>query len=677
MRGKVVLFLCLTRLAWGLDIAERDAINPGLGPPPADVVRATPAASFRGLLNACARGDFAKAAHFLDLTEIPKDQQRVLGPEVARKLCAVLSRLTARPQAVSSELPEGPLEGGVPANAVVALRFSRAGVSGEVWLRRTRDAASGELAWLVTRRTVSSTPFWYRVLVEGERPRAQVPLNPGLPPGGEPTLASPREALEGFLEAAGRGRFLEAAGYLDLSALPEKAQATEGPLLAKRLYLVSVRLNPFQPAQVSNDPAGLPEVGLSEDRERVGTVEVRGRKVELLLADRYDPAVGHRWVFAAETVAEIPALYRQHGFGWIGDHLPPVFFAFSFGGLALWQWAFLLLLLSLGYWVSRHLGRLVARIARLLAARTGVTWDDALAEALDGPAGLWIWSGVLKAGGQFLGLPPGSGSLPQVLVKLLAIAATVWFCLRILDRFSRRWWELAQEKHSLVSAFIPIFQRIGRILVVLFGLLAGLDAAGVPVTTALAGLGIGGVAVAFAAQKTLENIFAAVAIAADRPFALGDTVRIGSLLGTVEDLGLRSTRIRTPERTLVTIPNSTVVGGEVVNLSARDRMLYNPTLGLVYATPPQTLRRILQRIRELLASHPRVVPEGARCRFRGFGESALLVEVFCHLDTRDWAEYLELAEELNFALAEIVAREGSSFAFPTQTVYLAREGDKP
>lgn len=672
MRVRLFLLVALASPLWGLEVAVREAINPGLGRPPAEVVRSTPAASFRGLLSACAAEDFRRAAHFLDLSEIPREQQAILGPEVAEKLCRVLSRLSARAQAVSSESPEGPLEGGVPANTVVALRFSRSGISGEVWLRRTRDASTGELAWLFTRRTVSSAPFWYRVLVEGKKPTAQAQLNPGLPPASDLSQTSPREALEGFLEAAAQGNFQQAAHYLDLSAFSESEQAVQGPLLARRLYLVSVRRHPFQPEKVSNDPAGVPEVGLPEDRERVGTLEVRGRQVDLLLADRYDPGVGHRWVFAQETVAEIPSLYRRHGFGWVGDHLPPIFFAVSFAGLALWQWLSLLVLLFLGFWVSRRLGHLLALFSRRLAARTGVSWDDALAEALDGPAGLWLWSLLLWAGGSWLGLM--TTDVAKALVKLLAILATTWFFLRLLDRLSSQWSSQAQEKHSLVFGFIPIFKRIGRILLVTFGLLAGLHVAGVPVTTALAGLGIGGVAVAFAAQKTLENIFAAVAIASDRPFSLGDTVRIGSLVGTVEDLGLRSTRIRTFERTVVTVPNSTVVGSEVVNLSARDRMLYNPTLSLVYDTRPEKLRRILKAIRELLATHPRVVQEGARCRFRGFGESALLVEVYCHLDTQEWEEYLALAEELNFALAEIVEREGSAFAFPTRTVVLAGGG---
>lgn len=564
------------------------------------------------------------------------------------------------------------MESGVPLNTVVALRFSRSGISGEVWLRRTRDAATGELSWLVTRRTVSSAPFWYRVLVEGKKPAAQAPLNPGLPATTDLSQGSPRETLEGFLEAASQGSFQLAAHYLDLSAVPEAEQKMQGPLLARRLFLVHVRRNLFQPEKVSNDPAGSPELGLPEDRERVGVLEVRGRPVDLLLADRYDPGVGHRWVFAPETVAEIASLYRRQGFGWVGDHLPAVFFSVSFAGLALWQWVTLALLLSLGFWVSRRLGHVVALLARRLALRTGLRWDDALAEAIDGPAGLGLWSILLWSGGSSLGLM--TTAVAKALVKLLAIVASTWFFLRLWDRLSSQWSSLAQEKHSLVFGFIPIFKRLGRILVVTFGLLSALHVAGVPVTTALAGLGIGGVAVAFAAQKTLENIFAAVAIASDRPFSLGDTVRIGSLVGTVEDLGLRSTRIRTFERAVVTVPNSTVVGSEVVNLSARDRMLYNPTLGLVYNTNPEKLRKILEAIRELLASHPRVVQEGARCRFRSFGEWALLVEVYCHLDTRDWEEYLALAEELNFALAEIVEREGSAFAFPTKTVYLAGGG---
>lgn len=637
------------------------------------VTRATPAAAFRGLLSSCREEDFRRAAEFLDLSEIPRDRRGEVGPDVAEKLCRVLRRLSAKAGLVRWDTPEGPMEGGVPANAVVALHFHRSGISGEVVLQRIKDATG--LVWAVDRRTVSSVPFWFRVLVQGKVPQALAPINPGLPQDAKLSQGSPREALLAFLGAGRKGDFLLAAHYLDLSVLAVDAQKTMGPLAARRLYLVLVRTNLVDPDRVSSEPMGLPEPGLPEDQELLGTLEVRGRKVDVLLVDRYDPGVGHRWFFSPETVMEIPILYRRYGFGWLGDHLPGMFFSFSFGGLAAWQWLALLLLAFLGYWLSARVGKFLPGLLQRFVSQSRVVRLDLLVEALDGPLGLLLWSALLLLGGSYLGLFSTS-PIPKVLVELLAVAATTWFFLRFLDRLCSHWSEQAQERHSLSFAFIPIFRRIGRILLVVLGLLASFHAMGIPVTTALAGLGIGGVAVAFAAQRTLENIFAALAIAADRPFAVGDFVKIGTLLGTVMDVGLRSTRVRTIERTLVTIPNATVVGSEVVNFTARDRILYNPTLGLEYRTSKAQLQRILGEIRQLLAEHPRVVKEGQRCVFRGFGDSALLVEVFCWLATTSWEEYLALAEELNFALGDIVVRAGTAFAFPSQTIYLAGEAQE-
>lgn len=664
-------------LAW-VFLASHAAVGKTIGPEsepvsPA-VVRSTPAAAFRGLLASCAQEDFRRAAAFLDLSEIPSERREEVAADVAEKLCQVLRRLSAKAELVRWDTPEGPITGGVPTNVVRALGFQRGGISGEVVLQRIRDATGEGLVWAVDRRTVASVPSWFRVLVQGKAPQALAPINPGLLQEVTLSQGSPREALIAFLEAAREGNFVLAAHYLDLSSLAVDVQKTMGPLVARRLYLVLLRTNLVEPSAVSSEPAGLEEPGLPEDRERLGSLEVRGRKVDVLLADRYDPGVGHRWLFAPETVAEVPILYKRYGFGWLGDRLPGMFFSVSFWGLAAWQWLSLLLLVSLGYWLSARAGKTLSAVFRRFVRHRPVVGIDLLTSALDGPLGLALWSALLFFGGAYLGLFSTS-PVPKVLVNLLALGAITWFFLRFLDRLCTHWSEQAQKRQSLSFSFIPIFRRIGRVLLVVLGLLASFHAMGIPVTTALAGLGIGGVAVAFAAQRTLENIFAAVAIAADRPFAVGDTVRIGTLLGTVLDVGLRSTRLRTPERTLVTIPNATVVGSEVINLTARDRMLFNPTLGLEYRTSKVQLQRVLEEIRQLLADHPKVVKEGQRCVFRGFGDSALLVEVFCWLATTSWEEYLALAEELNFALGDIVERAGTAFAFPSRTIYLAR-GDK-
>lgn len=672
MKKRIVLLGLLPALATGSELVQRQRFNPGLPPAPQGVVRNSPAASWRGFLTACALREYLVAQHFLDLEELPLAQQRDEGPRLAEQLCRVVLYLSATPGQVTVEDPQGPTHAGVPLNVVSVLRFSQKGINGELRLRRTRELASGETAWLFDSRTVASVPSWYRVLILGKPAEPAHRLNPGLPPAGELQRATPREALLGFWEAASAGDFLQAAHYLDLDSWPVAEQASRGPLFARRLFLVLLRKGWVEAEKVSNLPSGTPEEGLPEDRERLARIEVQGRAVDLLLADTYDPNIGHVWRFASETLQELPLLYRKFGYGILGDRAPGFVFSHSFWGLMLWQWLALALMLFFGFFLTKWLGRGLVHLGERLLTRGAPAWVHVVASALRGPLGLWLWVGVLFLGISYLGLPGEARRLFVLLWRLLTLVAFCWFAFRLLERVFGRLREEAQQKSSLFLGFLPIFHRMSRAFLLVLALLFALHILGVPVATALAGLGIGGVAVAFAAQKTLENIFAALAIAADRPFQVGDTVRIGGLLGTVEDVGLRSCRLRTLERTLVTVPNSMVVGGEVINLTARDRMLFNPTLALTYSTKPEQLRRILQAIRAYLATHPRVVQEGVRCRFRRFGDSALEVEVFCWLATRDWEEYLALAEELNFALAEIVAREGAEFAFPSRTVYLVQ-----
>lgn len=675
MRLGCLVGLLLAACVAASELVQQGTVNPGLGAVPAELARHSPAASWRGFLATCALREYGKAQHYLDLGELDPEEQAREGVSRAEQLCRLVVYLSARPGQVTVEDPQGPTEAGVPANEVSVLRFARKGINGEITLRRVRELTSGQGFWLFAPRTLASVPFWYQVLILGQPPRPSIAVNAGLPPRPEVQRGAPREAFVGFWEAARAGDFLLAAHYLDLDALPPAEQPIGGPKAARRLFLLLLRQAWVAPEKLSDWPSGTREEGLPEDRERVARVELRGRTVELLLGDTYDPAMGHLWRFAPETLAELPHLYRRFGYGWLGDHAPSVLFSLSFLGFMAWQWVVLLLLVVAGFWLSRWLGKVVIRLGQRALATSLSPWVQALKSALQAPLGLWLWVVVLYLGLRYLGLPGEARQVALTGWRLLTLTAVVWFVYRLQDDGFARWREQAQQQASLALAFIPIFHRFARFLLVLFAFLVALHLVGVPVTTALAGLGIGGVAVAFAAQKSLENVFAALAIAADRPFKVGDTVRIGSLLGVVEDVGLRSCRLRTPERTLVTVPNSVVVGSEVVNLSERDRILFNPTLGLAYSTGPERLRRILQGIRQHLGNHPRVVKEGVRCQFRGFGESALQVEVFCWLATLEWEEYLALAEELNFALAEIVAREGGDFAFPTRTVFLRGEAN--
>ena len=652
------------------EIARYDAINRGLGAPPAGVVRSSPAAAWRSFLSLAGAGKFDLAAHLLDLSETAPAEQAKVGAERAEQLYRLLKLLNVREDAVTTENEAGPTIGGQATNAVIAVRFERSGISGEVRLRHTAGAAPYELAWLFSRETVASVPFWFRVLVRGEPARGAEPLDVGLGPIPDGVQrGTPRAAAAGLLAACQAGRFDLASFYLDLGAIPPGRQRAEGERLARRLMLTLQRAGWIDPDKLSNDPLGVPESGVPENEQLLGVVKVGHQPVELLLAHRFDAELGQVWTVSRDTVAQIDRLYAAHGYGWLGDHAPVALFSVSLAGLQLWQWLGILAGLLVSRFVSRYLGRWAVRVLRRLARRTVMQWDDAVAIALDGPAGFLFWAGILVLVAQWLGLTPAAWVVARYICKLLALAGVGWFVVRLVDDGARRVRATARDR-SLVG-FLPVATRILKaFMVVLLGL-AALDVIGVNVVAGLGALGIGGVALAFAAQKTLENLFGTAAIAGDRPFEVGDFVAIGEDTGTVEEIGFRSTRLRTVARTRVTVPNGVIAAGRIENYSARDRILYNPVLTLVYSTTEAQLAAVVEGVKGLLGSHPKVFQGEHRVRFAAFGENALRVEVWSWIATTEYAEYTGVVEELNFAIARIVRGAGSDFAFPSRTVYMA------
>ena len=211
-------------------------------------------------------------------------------------------------------------------------------------------------------------------------------------------------------------------------------------------------------------------------------------------------------------------------------------------------------------------------------------------------------------------------------------------------------------------------------LVVAIGLIVlAAQRLGVPVSGIVTGLGVGGIAVALAAQGTLQNLLGGAMLVTDRPLRVGDFCRYGDRQGTLEEIGLRSSRMRSLDRTLVTIPNSDLAAMHIENYAFRDRILLKAELGLRYETRPDQLRCILADIRAMLIAHPKVFPEPARVRFIGFGQSSLDIELFAYVRTADFNEFAGIREDLMLRILDIVARAGGSFAFPSQVVYLRRD----
>jgi MscS family membrane protein len=220
-------------------------------------------------------------------------------------------------------------------------------------------------------------------------------------------------------------------------------------------------------------------------------------------------------------------------------------------------------------------------------------------------------------------------------------------------------------------------RRLLKGVALAIALLAGLAAFGVDLTTTLAGLGIGGVALAFASQKTLENVFSGIFVLSDRSIVVGDVCQIGKYTGEVVDVGLRSMQLRTVNRTVVYVPNGTLATMEVENLSRRDKFLFNPVVSLRYETTLEQLQRVVTDVRESLSTDARVESETLRVRFVRFGAYSLDVEVFAYVRAADYPLFLGVQEELLMRIKGIVKYAGTGLAFPSQTMYVRADSPAP
>jgi len=228
-----------------------------------------------------------------------------------------------------------------------------------------------------------------------------------------------------------------------------------------------------------------------------------------------------------------------------------------------------------------------------------------------------------------------------------------------------------QGRKAAIGMLQPI-EKGAKALIVMVCLLAALRTLGFNVTAILAGLGVGGLAVALAGQKTIENLFGGISVILDQPVRVGDSGRFGDVSGTVEEIGLRSTRVRTLDQTLVTIPNAEFSMLKLENFERRSKMRWAPRLGLRYDTTSEQMQTVLTRVRELLLAHPMVLNEPARVRFTNFGPSSLDIDVYAFLKTEDLNEYWAVVEDLNLKLMAIIAECGVGFAFPSTSVYLEK-----
>jgi MscS family membrane protein len=476
---------------------------------------------------------------------------------------------------------------------------------------------------------------------------------------------TPRSTLTRFFELSRRGDYAEAAKFLEL---PVDMEPERAPELAKRLKLVLDHYVWFDMSKISAAPTGTPNDGLSPRVDEIARLPLQDSlTAPVWLVRRSGPDT--RWQFSRVTVQRVDGWYSDLANRFWLDLMPEPLLRMGPENLLWGQWTALPLFLLLVWTLGVSLSRGIRKALRPFVKRASNLWDEALLGRTASPLTslFTVFAAYLLL--PMLGLYPPALDFANRALRALLFATFFWGLARSVDIAGQllgqsRWGHGAPA----TRAMLLFASRIGKSMVAAFALVTLFSELGYPVTSLIAGLGVGGIAVALSAQKSLENLIGAFAIAVDQPFREGDFVRVDNMVGTVELIGMRSTRIRTLDRTLVSIPNGKLADMRIETFAARDRVRMFFAFGLTYATSESQLRTVLERFDELLRNHRKLWPEGRSVRFKELGESGLTIEVACWFATADWDEFTIIRQEVLLALMKIVEDSGASFALPARAL---------
>jgi len=481
---------------------------------------------------------------------------------------------------------------------------------------------------------------------------------------------TPSSSILGFLKAAQSGDYAIAAQYLQMT--PARRQS-EGEQAATRLKFVldhafSGNLSKY------NQQEGIPQEGVPLGRQRLGTMTAGDVEADLDMVRVPDPNAGKIWLISSDSLTKLAELSDQVEARQVEVELPSVLVKHQLAGAPLWQWGALLLAIPLAAGLGWIILALLEVPLRWWARKRGqlevATW-----RSVSGPA--WFLAGTLIH--QIIVVRLRMPLLPRhyyfEVTSVVFILSVTWIAWRFVRWSLHRVRAQALARgHVGTGSLMLLGERILKAVIFVLGILAVLGSLGFNMSTALAGLGIGGLAIGLGAQKTIENLFGGVSVLGDEVFRVGDVCRFGDRTGTVEDIGLRSTRIRTEDRTLLAIPNGTVATINLENFSRRDKILFKTNLGLRPETMADHVRFVLLEIRKLLYSHPKVETKTVRVRLIDIAGSSLNVEVLSYVLTQDFNEFAAVREDLLLRMLDIVEDAGGTLALPAQTLYLSRDG---
>ncbi len=487
------------------------------------------------------------------------------------------------------------------------------------------------------------------------------------PPGplDEYNRGTPRTAVEGFFDATRDGKFQTAAEYLDLKSLPPDFRRSRGPELVRQLTVVLDRSLVIDPQMLSADPKGNTEDGLKPNQEALGQIKTPFKTVDIIL-QRVPREDGVRiWKFSRQTVAEIPHLNEHFGYRPFERHLSRFFPNVVFLGWQLWQYAGFLIGVGLAYLVAYFLSLMV----RWLVKRSDKEVGRQMAALGIGPVRILLWFFLVDRVLVFIG--------PSVTIRaflrqdLLGIIAVTWAASRLVELVYHLWINRLQKRGQ--DSAIPLLKpakTFVNIVIIVMAVLVWLDNLGFNVGTLLAGLGVGGIAFALAAQDTIKNFLGTIMILVDKPYRVDERIVVKGHDGVVEEIGLRSTKLRLLSGHQATLPNEQMANTDIINIGRRPHIQRLFNLAIRYDTPLEKVEMAVKIIEGILETHEGMDPElPPRVYFNEFNRDSLNIMILFWYHPPDYWAFMNLNQRINKQIMREFEKEGIQFALPSQTVY--------
>lgn len=483
--------------------------------------------------------------------------------------------------------------------------------------------------------------------------------------------STPRGTITAFIRAAHRDDYVSAARFMQLSA----KQRPHVEVLVQDLKELMDRYFGQPITAISDLPSGELDDGLPLDQERVGPLTMGGGNVYILLVRVNDPDNGQIWLISSETLDQVLAWYGAIEKTWIEQVMPAPLLDYKFLGIpvAKWiTWSASLGLPLLIFWLLTRIT--LSLLKRIIGDSRRRLWIVAWFAGSRWPLTLLLTLATHLIALRDLGFSLSFRIIYSRVGLVVLVIVLTWLIERTSTlAFARARSMMERRRSASTESLIMLGERVFKVVIVLAAILVILSIIGIDTKTALAGVGIGGVAVALGAQKSVENLLGGIFLLSDKTLAVGDMCRIFDRQGWVEDITLRSIRLRTLEQTLLSIPAGTLSQANIENFATRHKILVQTNLLLRYGTNVEQLQFVLENVRKLFAVNAKIEHETSRVRLINFGVRAIELELYAYVLTADYMEFLAIRESLLMQIAGIVEESGSAFAQPTEFVYMSSE----